>query len=300
MRGARSPMPGTSIISFASASCCSATPWRVLIASASAVGVRSAIAMSLVIWSPAIGITAVCRIAPCVKIARSVVPPPMSTRQTPRSRSSSVSTARADAIGCRIRSFDIQTAAAHALDDVLRRRYCAGDDMHLHLQAHAGHADGLAHVLLAVDDEFLAQHVQDLLVGRDVHRLRRLDGAFDVDRAHLAVLDRHHAGGVEAADVAAGDAGEGGGDLAVSHQFRLLERALDAGYRRFDVDHHALLEALGFVVAHAEHLERAVRSKFGDQRRHLGGADANRRRGCGSLSPFQPFQPATRSAKPFG
>ena len=48
--------------------------------SASLVGVRSAIAMSLVIWSPAIGITAVWRIAPSVKIAMSVVPPPMSTR----------------------------------------------------------------------------------------------------------------------------------------------------------------------------------------------------------------------------
>src|SRR4029453_16559684 len=51
-------MPGTSIMSAAAASWRSATPWRVLIASASAVGVRSAMAMSLVIWSPAIGITA--------------------------------------------------------------------------------------------------------------------------------------------------------------------------------------------------------------------------------------------------
>src|SRR5258706_2130533 len=104
-RGARSPIPGPSIISFGSASWRSATPWRVLIASASAVGVRSAMAMSLVIWSPAIGITAVCRIAPWVKIARSVVPPPMSTRHTPRSFSSSESTARDEASGCRIRSF---------------------------------------------------------------------------------------------------------------------------------------------------------------------------------------------------
>jgi len=60
--------------------------------------------MSLVIWSPAIGITAVWRIAPCVKIAMSVVPPPMSTRHTPRSFSSSDSTAREDASGCRMRS----------------------------------------------------------------------------------------------------------------------------------------------------------------------------------------------------
>jgi hypothetical protein len=104
-RGARSPMPGTSICWLASASWRSATPWRTLIDSASAVGVRSAIAMSLVIWSPAMGITAVWRIAPCVNTAMSVVPPPMSSRHTPRSFSSSESTAREEASGCRIRSF---------------------------------------------------------------------------------------------------------------------------------------------------------------------------------------------------
>jgi hypothetical protein len=31
-----------------------------------------------------------------------------------------------------------------------------------------------------VDDEFLRQHVQDLLVGRDRHRARRVDHALDV------------------------------------------------------------------------------------------------------------------------
>ena len=49
--------------------------------------------MSFVTCEPAIGMTAVCRIAPPPKRAMSVVPPPMSTRQTPRSFSSSISTA---------------------------------------------------------------------------------------------------------------------------------------------------------------------------------------------------------------
>src|SRR5581483_3920560 len=61
------------------------------------VGVRMETAMSLVTWSPAIGITAVWRIAPCANTARSVVPPPMSTRQTPSSFSSSVSTEKLEA-----------------------------------------------------------------------------------------------------------------------------------------------------------------------------------------------------------
>src|SRR6185503_8863658 len=53
--------------------------------------------MSFVTWSPATGITAVCRIAPPENTAMSVVPPPTSTRQTPSSFSSSVRTANADA-----------------------------------------------------------------------------------------------------------------------------------------------------------------------------------------------------------
>ena len=149
--------------------------------------------MSLVIWSPAIGITAVWRIAPSVNTAMSVVPPPMSIRQTPRSFSSSDSTAIAEASGCRIRSLHLEPAAAHALDDVLRRRHRAGDDVHLHFEAHAAHAERLAHVLLAVDDEFLRQDVQDLLVVRDRDRLRRLDHAVDVGLRDFLVLDRDHA-----------------------------------------------------------------------------------------------------------
>src|SRR5882724_5542372 len=104
IRGGRSPTPATSIIWPASASCLSAQPWWTLSSSASVVGVRSAIAMSLVIWSPAIGTTAVWRIAPSRKTAISLVPPPISTRQTPSSFSSSVRTASEEASGCRIRS----------------------------------------------------------------------------------------------------------------------------------------------------------------------------------------------------
>src|SRR2546422_5937503 len=42
---------------------------------------------------------------PYTTLFRSVVPPPISSRQTPRSFSSSDSTARDEASGCRIRSF---------------------------------------------------------------------------------------------------------------------------------------------------------------------------------------------------
>src|SRR5690349_20443223 len=79
------------------ASCDSAQAYLTLMSSAYCVGVRIEIAMSLVTWSPAIGNTAVWRMAPCENTARSVVPPPMSMMQTPRSFSSSVRHAKLEA-----------------------------------------------------------------------------------------------------------------------------------------------------------------------------------------------------------
>ncbi len=52
----------------------------------------------------------------------------------------------------------------------------------LRLEPHARHADRLADAFLVVDDEFLRQDVEDLLVGRDRDRLRRVDHALDVAR----------------------------------------------------------------------------------------------------------------------
>src|ERR1019366_5751919 len=192
--------------------------------SASCVGVRKAIAMSLVIWSPAIGITAVWRIAPPVNTAMSVVQPPMSTRHTPSSFSSSASTALMD-----------------ALHDVLHRSHRAADDMHLDIQPHPAHAERLLDAVLAVDAEFLFEDVQYLLIARQADRAGRLDHALDVGGGDFFLFDLHHAARIDAADMAARDAGIDLGNFAISHQLGFLQRALDRAHRGFDVDHHAHL-----------------------------------------------------------
>ena len=91
---------------------------------------------------------------------------------------------------------------------LLRRALRARDDVHLRLEAHAGHADRIADAFLSVDDEFLRQHVQDLLVRGNRDGLRRVDDVLDVRVAHLAVAYRDDAVRIQAAHVAAGDAGE--------------------------------------------------------------------------------------------
>jgi hypothetical protein len=145
--------------------------------------------------------------------------------------------------------------------------------VHLHLEAHAAHAHRLAHVFLAVDHELLVEDVQDLLVRGDVHRLRGLDHAVDVELSDLAILDRDHPMRVEALDVAAGDTGVDIADLAVGHQLRFLQRSLDGVHRGFDVHHHTLLQAARGCVSGADHLEHAVRGRFGDDGDDLRRAD---------------------------
>ncbi len=56
----------------------------------------------------------------------------------------------------------------------------AGDDVHPRLEPYAGHADGLADAVLAVDDEVLGQHMQYLLVRGDADGASRVDDPLHV------------------------------------------------------------------------------------------------------------------------
>ena len=76
------PTPGTSILSSSFVNSSTAQPCFCFISSAWGVGVLNACAISLVTWSPAIGITPVKTIEPELNIAMSVVPPPMSVSYT--------------------------------------------------------------------------------------------------------------------------------------------------------------------------------------------------------------------------
>src|SRR5690606_10908545 len=121
---------------------------------------------------------------------------------------------------------DFQPAAAHALDDVLGGAHRAGHHVHLGLETHTRHADGLADPFLVVDDELLGKDVQDLLVGGNGDSPRRVDHAIHVTHGDLVVADGDDAVRVEAADMAARDAGVHGVDLAPGHQLRFLHGPL--------------------------------------------------------------------------
>ena len=73
--------------------------------------------------------------------------------------------------------------------------------------------------------------------------------------------------------MAAGDAGVDVADLAVGHQLRFFERALDRFDGRLDVDHDALFQAARLVLAESDHLVASVGHHLGDHGDHFRGAD---------------------------
>ena len=208
-------------------------------------------------------------------MAMSVVPPPMSTSATPSSFSSSVSTASLAASCSTTVSATVDAGAVHARHDVLRRALAAGDDVDVHLEARAGHADRRADAVLLVDDEVLRQHVQDLAAGRQRHGLRRIDRAPHVLARDLAVLagDGDHAAAVEALDVRARQREVHRVDLDAGHQLRFLDGLLDRLDGRLEVDDDAAPDAARLGDAEADDVEAAAVEDLADDGRHLRRAD---------------------------
>jgi hypothetical protein len=82
----------------------------------------------------------------------------------------------------------LQSAAADALDDVLRGADGTRDQMHPRLQTDTAHANGLADALLAVNDEFLGQHMENPLIRRDGDRPGGVDDPIHVGLAYFRSL----------------------------------------------------------------------------------------------------------------
>jgi hypothetical protein len=95
----------------------------------------------------------------------------------------------------------LEAAATHALGQIFDGRYRAGDDVHLHLEPNTAHSERIVNVFLAVDDEFLRQNVQHLLIVGNRDGLRGLDDAIHVGLRDLLFLDRNHAARVQTANV---------------------------------------------------------------------------------------------------
>src|SRR5438034_4083903 len=170
---------------------------------------------------------------------------------------------------------DGEARAIHGANDVLDRGDGAGHDVHLDLEAHARHPDGLADPVTVVDDEALRQDVDDLAVLGQVDGARRLDDAVHVVGAHLVMVAgyRHRAAAVDAANVAAGDPRVDPGDLDARHLLGLADRGLDGLDRRVDVDDDAAPDPARRRGADPDDVQGAPGRRLGDERANFRGAD---------------------------
>ena len=131
-------------------------------------------------------------------------------------------------------------ALLQVLDGRRRRR----DDVRLHFQPEAVHAQRAAHALVAVQAVAARNDVQDLAVVRDGDGPRILDGAL-----HVLVLDGPHpadpgdAPAVDRRDLVPGHAHEGAPDLVAAAALRLVHGGRNRRRQGVHVGDHALLHA---------------------------------------------------------
>ena len=166
---------------------------------------------------------------------------------------------------------DLDAGAVDARDHVLHRRRAAGDDVDVHLEPAAGHADRHGDAVLVVDDEVLRQHVEDLAPAGQRDGARGVDGALDVLARDLAVAagDRDDAAAVEGLDVRARERQVHAVDLDAGRELGFVERPLDRLGRRVDVVDDAAADALRLGEPDADDVEAAVVHELADDDRHL-------------------------------
>ena len=162
-----------------------------------------------------------------------------------------------------------------ALLQVLDGRRGGRDDVCLHLQAEAVHAQRAAHALVAIQIVAARNDVQHLAVVRDGDGARVLDGAL-----HVLVLHGPHAAdpgdtpAVDRRDLIPGHAHERAPDLVAAAALRLVHGGRDRRRQGVHVRDDAFLHAAARLDAQPHHVEVFL-AYFTDDGTDLGRADVD-------------------------
>ena len=131
--------------------------------------------------------------------------------------------------------------------------------------------------MLLIDDVFLWNVVQQLVIATQRHGTRDLVDARDILRADLFGADRHDAGRAARGNVLPGDPARDVIDARARHPFGVFECGGDGPHRLVDVAHHATPHAAVFREPDAEDLRqwgtRQVARDLRDDPARLGAAE---------------------------
>src|ERR1035437_6052213 len=159
-----------------------------------------------------------------------------------------------------------QLCCAHETDGVLQPVRVAVDDVHVHFQTRAQHADGIGHAVLTVHKKMLAHGVNDGVLGGQVDRLRVLDDVLHIIIGNFPVGGNHgmHAAVAKAANVATSHAEIDAADLHVGHLLGLEDRRAHLLLHLFGVADFAFAHAAGQRLSQADDVDRALGILFAD------------------------------------
>ena len=128
---------------------------------------------------------------------------------------------------------------------------------------------------LIVDDVFLRENMEDLLISWYRHCLRGVDNALYILWVYfpITIPDRDDSMGVDAPNVATRDSRIHRIYLTPTHQLGFFDRPLNRLHRRFDIDDHTLLQAARWMRTNSDDLESAFRIDFADDGGNLARAN---------------------------
>ena len=170
---------------------------------------------------------------------------------------------------------DFELQALHHAHGVLQPVENAVDDVHVHLDARAEHPDGIDDAVLSIDEKMLADGVNDMVLRREIDRLRVANDILDIVLRDLAISghDRVNAAIGQPAHMATGHTEIHAANLHVGHQLSLDDGVAHVLTHGGGVRDLALAHAARTRLAEAHDVERASRAHLADHGADLRGAD---------------------------
>src|SRR5262245_34520917 len=125
--------------------------------------------------------------------------------------------------------------------------------MAINLQPRSQQAERIADTVLAVNDKFLRQDVNNFSVGRQRHRLRRFNYPSNVFFGDLTVMciNGYCASAVKALDMYAGKTHKYRLNGSACSLLSILDSLFYGTHRGVEVDHHSLAQPLRLRRTHA-------------------------------------------------
>src|ERR1043166_3688323 len=147
--------------------------------------------------------------------------------------------------------------------------------MHVHFNASAEHIHRIGDAVLSIHQKVLANGVNDMILGRQVDRLRVLDAVLDIVLGNFPVggYNRMHATIVKTAHMTSSHPKINAANFDVGHLLGLDDGVAYVFLGKGSIGNLPLSHTARTRLSEAHDIQRAIRAEFSDHSAHLGCAD---------------------------